>query len=122
MTADRLLTTHAGSLPRPKALVQMLSAQSGKEEVNPDALAKAIEEATAHVIAQQVASGVDIVNDGEVGRESFFTYVQHRMSGFGGQGQRKPMKDMTMYPSFMLHAVRLIAAMEGVSLMAPPQA
>lgn len=122
MSPTRLLTTHAGSLPRPKTLVAMLAAQSGREEVNPAALAKEIEAATAHVIARQVEAGVDILNDGEVGRESFFTYVQHRMTGFGGRGARRPMRDMLNYPNFLQFLLRVAAASESVSLMAPPQA
>jgi 5-methyltetrahydropteroyltriglutamate--homocysteine methyltransferase len=122
MTAQRLLTTHAGSLPRPKTLVHLLAAQSGGEEVNPATMAKEVEAATAQVIAKQIESGVDIVNDGEVGRESFFTYVQHRMKGFGGRGSRTPMRDITMYPSFLQYILRVTAASESVSLLAPPQA
>jgi len=122
MSVSRLFTTHAGSLPRPKTLVHLLAAQSGGEEVNRDALAKEVDAATAQVLAKQIESGVDIVNDGEVGRESFFTYVQHRMTGFGGHGQRVPMRDITMYPSFLQFILRVTAASESVSLLAPPQA
>jgi 5-methyltetrahydropteroyltriglutamate--homocysteine methyltransferase len=122
MSVSRLLTTHAGSLPRPKTLVHLLAAQSGGEEVNAATLAKEVEAATALVLAKQIESGVDIVNDGEVGRESFFTYVQHRMTGFGGHGQRLPMRDITMYPSFLQFILRMTAASENVSLLAPPQA
>ena len=122
MTAQRLLTTHAGSLPRPKTLVHLLAAQASGEEINPAALAKEVEAATAHVIAKQVESGVDIINDGEVGRESFFTYVRHRMTGFGGQGQRRAMRDILMYPSFLEYLLRIRAANESVSLLAPPAA
>ncbi len=122
MSVSRLLTTHAGSLPRPKTLVHLLAAQSGGEEVNPATVAKEVEAATAQVLSKQIESGVDIVNDGEVGRESFFTYVQHRMTGFGGHGQRLPMRDITMYPSFLQFILRMTAASESVSLLAPPQA
>jgi 5-methyltetrahydropteroyltriglutamate--homocysteine methyltransferase len=122
MTLQRLLTTHAGSLPRPKTLVHLLAAQSAGEEVNAQTLAKEVEAATAHVIAGQVEAGVDILNDGEVGRESFFTYVQHRMTGFGGRGARMPMRDMLNYPNFLQFLLRIAAASDSVSLMAPPQA
>ena len=81
-----------------------------------------MEQAAAHVVAKQIESGVDIVNDGEVGRESFFTYVRHRMTGFGGMGARKPMRDIVMYPSYLEYALRVRAANESVSLLAPPQA
>lgn len=122
MTAQRLLTTHAGSLPRPRALVHLLAAQSAGEAVNPQTLVREIEAATAHVVAKQIESGVDIVNDGEVGRESFFTYVQHRMTGFGGHGARAPMRDIVMYPSFLQVLMRMTSTGESVSLLAPPQA
>ena len=46
-------------------------------------------------------SGIDVGNDGEQPRESFFTYVQHRMSGFGGTSQRPVMRDIVRYPSFL---------------------
>ena len=63
----RILTTHAGSLPRPKALVEVLVARSRRETVDPDALVRAVDDATRDVIAQQVAAGIDIGNDGEQG-------------------------------------------------------
>jgi 5-methyltetrahydropteroyltriglutamate--homocysteine methyltransferase len=122
MCAQRLLTTHAGSLPRPKTLVHMLAARAGGEAVDAATLEREIEAATADVIAKQIESGVDVVNDGEAGRESFFTYVQHRMTGFGGHGMRLPMRDITMYPSFLQLIMRIAAASESVSLLAPPQA
>lgn len=122
MSTRHLLTTHAGSLPRPKTLVHLLAAQSGGEEVEAGKLEREIDAATAKVIAKQIESDVDVINDGECGRESFFTYVQHRMSGFGGRGQRIPMRDITMYPSFFEYIIRLTQASEGVSLLAPPQA
>lgn len=122
MPAHRILTTHAGSLPRPKTLVHLLAAKAGGEEVSETKLAREIEVVSAAVLARQVESGVDIVNDGEVGRESFFTYVRERMTGFGGHGARVPMRDITMYPSFLQHTMRILAAGESVSLLAPPQA
>ena len=122
MSANRILTTHAGSLPRPKTLVHLLAAKAAGEEVNHAALEREVEAASAGVIAKQIESGVDIINDGEAGRESFFTYVRERMTGFGGQGVRQVMRDIVMYPSFMQHMLSVIAARQSVSLMAPPQA
>ena len=97
----RVLTTHAGSLPRPRALVDLLVARSRREAVDPTALASAVDEATRHVVAQQLAAGIDVGNDGEQGRESFVTYVQHRLSGFGGRGQRPVMRDIVHFGSFL---------------------
>ncbi|MFI5395626.1 MAG: cobalamin-independent methionine synthase II family protein [Candidatus Binatia bacterium] len=98
---QRIMTTHSGSLPRPKDLVEMQVRLSRREPVDRPALEAAIERSTRHVIAKQIEAGIDIGNDGEQARESFFTYVQHRMSGFGGQSARPIMKDIIQYPSFL---------------------
>lgn len=98
---QRIMTTHSGSLPRPKDLVEMQVRLSRREPVDRPALEAAIERSTRHVIAKQLEAGIDIGNDGEQARESFFTYVQHRMSGFGGQSVRPIMKDIIQYPSFL---------------------
>ena len=89
----RILTTHTGSLPRPKSLVDFQLRMSRGEAIDSAALAAMVEQATHYVIAQQLACGVDIGNDGEQPRESFFTYVRYRMSGFGGESQRAPLQD-----------------------------
>ncbi|MGH7819419.1 MAG: cobalamin-independent methionine synthase II family protein, partial [Candidatus Binatia bacterium] len=97
----RILITHAGSLPRPKPLVELLVQKSRREAVDEAALAKEIDRATRHVVAKQLEAGIDVGNDGEQPRESFFTYVQHRMSGFGGESTRPIMRDITRYPTFL---------------------
>ncbi len=100
-SARRILTTHAGSLPRPQELVELLVRKSRREAHDADALARAAEAATRHVIAHQLAAGIDVGNDGEQPRESFFTHVQHRLSGFGGESDRPVMRDIIQYPSFL---------------------
>lgn len=97
----RILTTHAGSLPRPPELVDMMVRVSRREPVDPAAFAAAVELATRSVVARQLEAGIDIGNNGEQPRESFFTYVQHRMSGFGGSSERPIMRDITQFPSFL---------------------
>ncbi len=100
-TVDRILTTHAGSLPRPRPLEDLLVARSHGEAVDAAGLDAAVETATRQVIEQQHACGIDIGNDGEQGRESFVTYVRDRLSGFGGQQQRPVMRDLVQFPSFL---------------------
>lgn len=118
---DRILTTHAGSLPRPPALVELLARKSRREPVDEAALAAAVEDATRDVVARQRAAGIDVGNDGEQPRESFFTYLQHRLSGFGGQSRRPPMRDLVRYPSFLaLKAPDFQRTM--VNLLAAPRA
>jgi 5-methyltetrahydropteroyltriglutamate--homocysteine methyltransferase len=97
----RILTTHAGSLPRPAALAEMHGRRSRGEPVDLDELRETVQRATADVIAAQYAAGIDIGNDGEQARESFFTYVQHRMSGFGDASQRPVMRDLAEHPDFL---------------------
>jgi 5-methyltetrahydropteroyltriglutamate--homocysteine methyltransferase len=97
----RILTTHAGSLPRPAALAEMHGRRSRGEPVDLDELREAVARATEDVIAAQHAAGIDIGNDGEQARESFFTYVQHRMSGFGDASQRPVMRDLAEHPDFL---------------------
>ena len=81
-SVDRFLTTHSGSLPRSDQLVSLQVAQYRGDSVEHEDLEKAIKASTKSVIAKQEASGIDIGNNVEQARESFFTYVQHRMSGF----------------------------------------
>jgi 5-methyltetrahydropteroyltriglutamate--homocysteine methyltransferase len=121
-SSDRILTTHAGSLPRPKQLTALHVRRSGGETIDDDALSAAAEEATRAVLAAQVEAGVDIVSNGEAGRESFFTYVRHRMSGFGQSSSRPVMADLTRYPSYLEQLVQRSSVTEGVSLLTTPRA
>ncbi len=97
----RILTTHAGSLPRPQELVDLFVRKSQRQAVDAEALERAIEDSTRRVIRRQLDVGIDVGNNGEQPRESFFTYVQHRMSGFAGHSQRPVMRDITQYTSFI---------------------
>ena len=98
---SRILTTHTGSLPRPQDLVTMLGAVSRGEAVNEGALDAAAREATAGVIARQLAAGVDVINNGEQSRVSFSTYVTQRMAGFGGAWDRRGHRDQNEFPSIV---------------------
>jgi 5-methyltetrahydropteroyltriglutamate--homocysteine methyltransferase len=117
--ADRILTTHAGSLPKTKELSRLYAANAAGTGPGEDFGAK-VEAAEAAVIARQIECGVDLLNDGEVGREGFFSYVRHRMTGFGGRSERPIMRDITMYPSFLEFIMQPRG--EQVSLLAPPAA
>ncbi len=97
---NRVLTTHAGSLPRPAALRELHVQASRGAPVDAEKLAAAVNDATRRVVAAQIAAGIDAGNDGEQARESFFTYVQHCMSGFGGESPRLMGQDMTHFPTY----------------------
>jgi 5-methyltetrahydropteroyltriglutamate--homocysteine methyltransferase len=118
---SRILTTHSGSLPRPPALAEMHGRRSRGEHVDVGELQAAVQRATAHVIESQQAAGIDIGNDGEQARESFFTYVQHRMTGFGGASQRALMRDLAEHIDFMELQLPRFQRMK-VNLMSAPAA
>ena len=115
-----MLTTHAGSLPRSPELVDLQVKQFRGEAVAADALQHAIVESTREVMRRQAQCGVDIGNNGEHSRESFFTYVQHRMSGFGGTSNRPTFSDMQKYPEWI--KLKFPSWQDAVSLTAAPQA
>jgi 5-methyltetrahydropteroyltriglutamate--homocysteine methyltransferase len=100
----------------------MLARLSRHEPIREANLNASVETATREVIHKQLDAGIDIGNNGEQPRESFFTYVQHRMSGFGGRGERPGFADLVAYPSYL---ARLFAAVVGpnyVDLLHPPKA
>jgi 5-methyltetrahydropteroyltriglutamate--homocysteine methyltransferase len=121
-SADRILTTHAGSLPRPRALIALHTAHFAGTPIDQAAMDQAVEDATRAIIARQLAAGVDIGNNGELGRESFFTYVQHRMSGFGGTSTRPIMADLTRYPGSLERRRQALGTDERVDLLRAPKA
>ena len=96
----RILTTHTGSLPRPPALTELYARRAAGETVDAAAIDAAGKAATRDVVRKQIAAGIDVGNNGEQMREAFFLYVRHRMSGFGGSWNRKPMADALRYPGF----------------------
>lgn len=121
-SSDRILTTHAGSLPRPRSLIALHTAKYARTVVEEAVLEQAVEEATRAIIAKQIEAGLDIVNNGELGRESFFTYVQHRMTGFGGTGTRPIMADLARYPGSLERRRQAMGTEERVDLLKAPKA
>jgi len=80
--AGRILTTHAGSLPRSEELKQAVFARAEGRAYDRDALAKLLKSEVAEVVRKQIACGVDSINDGEVGKTNFTNYVRERLAGF----------------------------------------
>jgi 5-methyltetrahydropteroyltriglutamate--homocysteine methyltransferase len=81
LSTDRLLTTHIGSLPRPDDLFEMLVARAEGKAVDEAAYAARVRRAVEDCVRQQVAVGLDVVNDGEMGKPSFITYAAARLAG-----------------------------------------
>ncbi len=98
-STDRFLTTHTGSLPRPDDLIRAMYAKEEGVPVDPAGLAAEIRDAVAGVVARQVEAGVDIVNDGEMSKPSYATYVKNRLNGFGGTGNTFVYGDLVDFPN-----------------------
>ncbi len=120
-STERILTTHAGSLPRTADLVKMMIALSTHQAIDAVAFEREVASSAQRCVAQQIACGIDVVNDGEQSRESFFTYVQHRLSGFGGESDRPVPRDITQFPTFLRLKIPDFSR-ENVSLMHAPKA
>jgi len=84
-SAERILTTHTGSLPRTAKVVELLLAEQHSRGARKAELAAAVGEAIAYVVGKQIECGIDIVNDGEEGRTDYTVHVLDRLSGFAGE-------------------------------------
>ncbi|MFL5265381.1 MAG: cobalamin-independent methionine synthase II family protein [Stellaceae bacterium] len=99
-STERFLTTHTGSLPRPEDLVRTMFAKEEGVPVDPAALNARIRSAVAEVVAKQVAAGIDVVNDGEMSKPSYATYIKDRLDGFGGESHPLVYQDLVDFPEF----------------------
>jgi 5-methyltetrahydropteroyltriglutamate--homocysteine methyltransferase len=79
---NRILTTHAGALPRPEGLRELVAARNQGQPYDEAALASAVPRAVAEVVQHQIACGVDVPNDGELSKPGFSEYVRERIRGF----------------------------------------
>jgi 5-methyltetrahydropteroyltriglutamate--homocysteine methyltransferase len=98
-STDRFLTTHTGSLPRPEDLIRTMYAKEEGVPVDRAQLAARIAAAVAEVVGKQAAAGIDVINDGEMSKPSYATYVKDRLSGFGGAGNTFVYQDLAEYPN-----------------------
>ena len=98
-SSDRILTTHVGSLPRSAAVTDVVFGRERGEEA-PDG-DEVISAAVDAVVARQVASGVDVVSDGEMSKISYATYIKDRITGFDGDSNREPPRDLEEFPGFL---------------------
>jgi len=78
---DRILTTHTGSLPRPKPLADLILARERGDEIDDRTFEAETARAVDDVVAQQIAAGIDVVSDGEMSKPSYTTYIRHRVTG-----------------------------------------
>src|ERR1700726_4473107 len=97
-STERFLTTHTGSLPRPPDLIRMMFAKEEGVPVDGAALATRIKDAVADIVGRQSAAGIDIVNDGEMSKPSYATYIKDRLRGFDGTSNTFVYQDLAEFP------------------------
>jgi len=97
---ERFLTTHTGSLPRPEDLIQSMFAKEEGVPVDQVALNSRIRSAVAELSQKQRSIGIDLVNDGEMSKPSYATYIKDRLTGFGGSGNTFVYQDLKDFPRF----------------------
>jgi 5-methyltetrahydropteroyltriglutamate--homocysteine methyltransferase len=108
---SRILTTHVGSLPRPADLLAMMANGPTGRSRDREAFASRARSAVADVVRRQALQGLDVVDDGEMAKPSFVTYVTERLGGF----ERSPepgglpwagSKEVLAFPEFYAPALR----------------
>jgi 5-methyltetrahydropteroyltriglutamate--homocysteine methyltransferase len=98
---DRILTTHVGSLPRPPALREILVKKDAGEPYDKNELARLVRQTVVDIVRRQVAVGVDIVNDGEMSKPGYSTYIADRLTGFAGHEPAMSRLDTRDHPNFL---------------------
>ena len=81
-STNRILTTHVGSLARPRGVLDLLFAKERGEEFDGDVFETSVTDAVGAIVKQQVECGIDVVCDGEQSKSSFLTYIVERLKGF----------------------------------------
>ena len=102
-STERILTTHTGSLPRPPALAELLIARETGQAYDEAAFEAAVAEAVGDSVARQREAGIDVVNDGEMSKFFYATYIKERLTGFDGESIAKPVRDVVDFPEFYEH-------------------
>jgi 5-methyltetrahydropteroyltriglutamate--homocysteine methyltransferase len=99
-STDRTLTTHTGSLPRPKDLLRLLQEREEGRLSDAAALAGRTRAAVLDVVKKQRETGLSVVNDGEQGRADYTIYVKDRLTGFAGESAAWPNPDAEEFPEW----------------------
>ena len=94
MSHQRILTTHVGSLPRSKAVTDVVFALENNQAVDNSEAERIIRRAVRQVLIRQSEAGIDVASDGEMSKISYATYIKDRITGFDGDSPRQPPKDL----------------------------
>jgi 5-methyltetrahydropteroyltriglutamate--homocysteine methyltransferase len=98
-STERFLTTHTGSLPRPDDLIRAMYAKEEGVPVDAAALERRVASAVEEVVRKQAEAGIDVINDGEMSKPSYATYIKDRLAGFGGSGNTFVYQDLVSFPN-----------------------
>ncbi len=99
--ANKILTTHVGSLPRSQEVVDYIFARERGGEYDKNKFATVMSANVDECVARQVKAGIDIVSDGDTSKISYATYVKDRYTGFAGDSPRNAPADLKLFPDFL---------------------
>ncbi|HEY0753213.1 MAG TPA: cobalamin-independent methionine synthase II family protein [Ktedonobacteraceae bacterium] len=102
-STERILTTHAGSLPRSDKLMQVMFAREQGQPIDAREIAATVQDAVATAVKRQIALGLDIISDGEMSKIGFANYVKDRLAGFSGQSADLVVRDVLDHPDLHVH-------------------
>lgn len=111
-------TTHVGSLQRGDVLTPLLLARDKGEPYDTDAFDATVQEAVDDAVARQVAAGVSVASDGELGKIGYSTYMIERLEGFGGHIDRKPAADLAEHPGLSKKLAAIMGSHDCATLIA----
>jgi len=112
--ATKIDVTHVGSLPRGDELTALLLAKDHGKPYDAAAFDRIVQSAIDEAVRKQVAAGVTIVSDGELGKVGYSTYVTERLTGFGGHVERKPARDLAAHPELAKKLAAIMGRQEFV--------
>ncbi|MGC1777289.1 MAG: cobalamin-independent methionine synthase II family protein [Xanthobacteraceae bacterium] len=104
-STERILTTHAGSLPRPADLLDLVQT-SGAKAFDQAGNATQLRDAVNDVVRKQTELGIDVIDDGEYGKPSFVSYINERLGGYdidtkaGPRNQWMTSREGRSFPEF----------------------
>src|SRR5882762_8880413 len=100
-STDRILTTHAGSLPRPREILELVEGRDQRQVLSAPGAERLIDAAVQSAVHKQVEMGIDVVCDGEMGRTGFSTYITERVTGFDGVPRAMAAQvEPSLFPEF----------------------
>jgi 5-methyltetrahydropteroyltriglutamate--homocysteine methyltransferase len=101
-SADHILTTHTGSLPRPDQLIELVYSKQEGKKIDDAAFESLVGKTVDEMVGRQVKIGIDVVSDGEVSKAGFVNYISERLGGFGGVGAPWGLDDMNEMPELIV--------------------